>query len=32
VDKSPVKLIEKTIGNTTETIKGVIGGIVEEVF
>jgi hypothetical protein len=32
VEKSPMKIIGGTIGNTTGTIKEVIGGIVEEIF
>jgi len=27
-----MKIIEETIGDTTDTIKEVIGGIVEEIF
>ncbi|MBN1870377.1 MAG: AsmA family protein [Candidatus Omnitrophica bacterium] len=32
VEKSPMKILEGAIGDTTDTLKEVIGGIVDEVF
>jgi len=32
IEKFPIKIIEETIGGTTDTLKEVIGSIVEEIF